>query len=68
MSTETPLVWTSKGNLPITDLEYRTEWRDDANNTTFIETYIYAGEIVKQSVHVMAKKAVVAEALAAQLT
>lgn len=61
---EIPLIWTNKGNLPIADLEHHVEWFDDEHNVTFIEVYRLAGEIVKQSVHIMAKHGVFSEGVA----
>lgn len=52
---ESPLIYTSKGNIPVESLEYKTSWHDDPVNTIFTESYYQDGELVKQSVHVMAK-------------
>lgn len=54
MSNDTPLVWTTKGNLPIADLTYHTDWAFSPGSVTFIETYMLGDEIVKRSVHVHA--------------
>lgn len=51
-----PLIWTSKGNIPIQGLEYITEWQDMENQVRFIETYKLNNEVVKRSVHVMIKE------------
>jgi hypothetical protein len=56
MSDETPLIWTSKGNLPISDLEYSMQWAETEDYIKFIETYKQDDEIVKQSVHTLLKK------------
>ena len=53
---EVPLVWTSKGNLPISTLEYFTEWQELEDQVRFIEGYKLGDEVVKRSVHVMIKK------------
>ncbi len=55
-----PLIWTSKGNLPIASLTYRHEWIDNENETTLVEEYRLGDEIVKRSVHVHLKKGVAA--------
>ena len=47
-----PLIYTTKGNLPVADLEHRIEWRVTPENIIFIESYLLAGELVKQSSHV----------------
>ncbi len=51
-----PLIWTSKGNIPIEGLEYLTEWQDMEDQVRFIETYKLNDEVVKRSVHVMIKE------------
>lgn len=47
-----PLIYTTKGNLPVEELEHGVEWRIDSEYVIFIETYRLAGEVVKQSSHV----------------
>lgn len=54
-----PLIYTSKGNLPINSLEYTTSWEEPPTEagllpsyTKFIETYRLDGEVVRQSAHV----------------
>ena len=64
---EKPLIHTIKGNLPISDLEYRTKWTDDEDNTIFQETYLLDGEVVRQSVHVMSKRGVLATGIGSAL-
>ena len=55
--TAEPLIYTSKGNVPIASLEYRHEWRDEPDALTFIEEYRDAtGELVKRAVHVLSKR------------
>lgn len=54
---ETPLIYTIKGNLPVADLEYSTEWQEvPGEYTKLIETYKLDGEVVKQSVHVLSRQ------------
>ena len=47
-----PLIFTSLGNLPISDLEYSYDWHISEDEVGFRETYRLNGVIVKQSVHV----------------
>jgi hypothetical protein len=54
---EEPLIYTSKGNLPVKDLEMHGEWEDCDEYVKFTEIYTLAGDVVRQSVHVMVKKA-----------
>lgn len=48
---EGPLIYTSKGNLPIASLEYFHEREDSPNGIMFIEGYKLDGEIVKRAAH-----------------
>ncbi len=54
--TSEALVWTSKGNLKIDDLEYFHFWEDTEDYTKFVDGYKLDGEVIKQSAHVMLKK------------
>ena len=54
--TAKPLIWTTKGNLPIDTLEYEHSWEDTPDQVTFKEIYRLDGEIVKQSAHVYIRK------------
>ena len=56
MNDETPLIYTSKGNLPVASLSYSTQWEDNDDYTQFTETHTLNGEVVKQSVHVRQKR------------
>ena len=56
MTTETPLIYTSKGNVPIDTLEYKTIWDDQENYISFTEQYYDGEELVKSSTHVYSKK------------
>lgn len=51
-----PLIYTSKGNLPISSLTYRHEWIEDDVAITFAEEYRLNGELVKRSAHSRLKK------------
>lgn len=50
-----PLIFTTKGNLPIEWLEYSHKWEDLETCIKFSETYTLHGEVVKQSAHVLMK-------------
>lgn len=54
--TDDPLIYTSKGNLPIASLEYRYAWDDAPGALKFSEIYTLNGEVVKQSAHVYIKQ------------
>lgn len=47
-----PLIFTTKGNLPVASLRHEVEWRITAENVVFIERYFLADEVVKESTHV----------------
>ena len=51
-----PLIWTTKGNLPIASLGYSHAWEDAPEYLKFSETYTLDGEVVKQSAHVYVKQ------------
>jgi hypothetical protein len=51
-----PLIYTTKGNLPIKDLRYQHRWEEDAAAITLIEEYYLDDELVKRSSHVRLKK------------
>lgn len=48
----TPLIFTTKGNVPISDLRQEVTWRVEPDQIHFIETYYLGDEVVKQSAHV----------------
>jgi hypothetical protein len=56
-----PLIWTTKGNLPISSLQYRHQWNDTPNETTLVEEYLLGEEIVKRNVHVMLKQGILSD-------
>lgn len=47
-----PLIYTSKGNLPISSLQHFVDWQVNERQIVFIETYKLDEEVVKQSSHV----------------
>lgn len=51
-----PLIWTTKGNMPVADLEYQTHWFENESEIGFSETYLHDGEIVRRSVHIRKKE------------
>lgn len=60
---EVPLIYTSRGNLPVDALEYKTQWVNTDDYIKFVETYSLNGEVVKESAHVYAKRGISTEAL-----
>lgn len=56
-----PLIWTTKGNLPISSLQYRHQWTDTPAETTLVEEYLLGEEIVKRNVHVMLKQGILSD-------
>lgn len=55
---EVPLIWTSKGNLPVDILKHTTRWEEDETIIRFTETYFLDGEIVKSSSHIYVKQGI----------
>ena len=55
--TDEPLIWTSKGNLPMSSLQYESRWENTDTYIKFCERYTLDGEIVKESAHVYIKQA-----------
>ena len=47
-----PLIFTTKGNIPVAGLEHQVDWRVSPEQIIFTETYLLDGEVVKQSSHV----------------
>ena len=55
---ETPLIWTSKGNVPIDSLRYEHEWREDDQYIFFLERWFDGEELVKNNTHGYVKQGV----------
>jgi hypothetical protein len=53
---EEPLVHTTKGNVPLSKLQYRHFWEEDDVATTFIEEYWLEGELVRRNAHSRLKR------------
>jgi hypothetical protein len=49
---EVPLIWTTKGNVPVSSLEYYIGWDISEEAIVFKEQYRLNGEIVKENAHV----------------
>ena len=47
-----PLIWTTKGNVPVKSTTYTTEWQVSENSIVFIERFHIGAELVRQNVHV----------------
>lgn len=52
----TPIVWTTKGNVPEKALTYFHSWEEDDTSVVFVEGYKLEGEVVKRAVHVKIKQ------------
>lgn len=60
-----PLIYTSKGNLPIASLKLSTQWDFSKEYVKLIERYTDAnGEVVRESAHVFHYAGLAAEAVA----
>lgn len=51
-----PLIYTTKGNVPVASLQYATQWDRTDDYIKFVERYTLDGEVVKESAHVLALK------------
>jgi hypothetical protein len=55
--TDAPLIYTSKGNVPVDSLSYEKDWQIDDDLIVFTEVWRdETGAIVKNNVHMYAKK------------
>lgn len=50
-----PLIWTSKGNLPVAALRRVILWEDEPGYVKLIERYYLGDEVVKESADVLGK-------------
>lgn len=66
LNTETPIVFTSKGNVPQDTLDYHHEWVVNEDVIRFREFYTEkaTGEIVRDSTHIYLPKGAAAGAVA----
>lgn len=64
MSEQVPMIWTTKGNLPVSDLQCAVRWEESPDWTKMFETYTLNGEVVRESVHVLMRRGLDANALA----
>lgn len=53
-----PLIYTSKGNVPVSSLEHYVQWDDTPEYVKFREVFKdkATGEVVKESAHVLTRK------------
>lgn len=51
-----PLIWTSKGNLPVSDLNEQVHWIDKEDETTCVHEFWLGEECVKRAVHIYKRK------------
>jgi len=51
-----PLIWTTKGNIPVDSLVVTTSFEDFGNTAVFVEIHTLDGEEVKRNTHLIVKK------------
>ena len=58
MTTDEPLIYTTLGNMKVSDLDYRHYWLEDQVAITFVEEYRVRGtdDIVKKNAHARLKR------------
>lgn len=47
-----PLIFTTEGNLPVSELELKVDWDITEESVVFTESYFLNNELVRQSKHV----------------
>ena len=63
-----PLIFTSKGNVPLSTLTLETEWDLQETYVKFVERYRdETGEVVKESAHVYSKLGLTGESAIASI-
>lgn len=63
-----PLIWTSEGNVPISQLTHQVAWDFQDSYVKFTERYLNdRGEVVKESHHVYDRLGVSGAGLAASI-
>lgn len=50
--TDTPMIWTSKGNMPLSVLQPDAKWTINENEIVCAAEMWYEGECVRREVHV----------------
>lgn len=48
---DVPMIYTAKGNLPLSELTYHVTWEENEQGLIMHEVYKLNGEIVKKSMH-----------------
>lgn len=58
MNTDEPLIYTSLGNMKVSELDYRHYWLEDQVAITFVEEYRLKGteEIIRRNAHARLKQ------------
>lgn len=51
-----PMIWTSKGNIPLDSLKEEVHWIDNEEETTCVNEWWLDGECVKRAVHIFKRK------------
>ena len=64
MSNDIPLIYTSKGNLPESELQFEPIWEDTPDYTKLRLVYRLNGEVVKESAFVLSKRGLSSDAIA----
>ena len=53
MMNEEPLIWTERGNLPLSSLEYETKWERTETYVKFVEIHRLGDDVVREAAHVL---------------
>lgn len=52
LPTDLPMIFTTKGNIPLDAMRYETEWVSDPKYIMFCERWLLNDEVVKSNSHV----------------
>jgi len=63
-----PLIWTTKGNVPVSSLEYETKWVIAPGDfVKLVEEYRLGDEVVRSNAHVLSLRGLGSNSLVASL-
>ncbi len=49
---DVPLIWTTKGNVPVEALTYIPRWTVTVEQVEFVEEFYLGAELVRRNVHI----------------
>jgi hypothetical protein len=68
MGEEEPLIWTTKGNIPVSSLKYEAKWVvAQGDFVKLVEEYRLNDEVVRSNAHVLSLRGLGSESLVTSL-